>query len=123
VFENQGRFSEAIREFQTAVTLSGDAPKYRAFLIHAYATAGQRDKAAKQFEELKESLGRRYISPVDLAMIHVGLGEKEQALQWLERAYEERSSDMIYLKTGQFWTPLHDDPRFQALLRRMNFPE
>jgi Tfp pilus assembly protein PilF len=123
VYQDQGRFPEAVQEFQTAVTLSGDAPKYRAFLIHAYAGGGQRDKAAKLFVELKDSPKGRYISPVDLAMVHVGLGEKEQALEWLERAYQERSSDMIYLKTGRFWAPLRGDPRFQDLLRRMNFPE
>ena len=49
-------------------------------------------------------------------------GERDRALQWLERAYQERVQDMIYLRVSPTWDPLRDDPRFQDLVRRMNFP-
>jgi hypothetical protein len=57
-----------------------------------------------------------------VALIHVGLGEKDQALQWLNKAYEDRSAYMVILNVDPWMDPLRSDPRFQALLRRMNFP-
>jgi hypothetical protein len=52
-------------------------------------------------------------------MIHIGLGDKNQAIEWLERAHEERSSHMVYFISDPAWDPLRSDPRFQDLLRRM----
>ena len=94
----------------------------RAALGRAYAVAGKRDEALKMLNELKERAKRSYVSPVGIAIIYVGLGEKEQAFSWLEKAYEDRSTWLIFLKVEPRFDPLRSDPRFQSLLRRMNFP-
>jgi hypothetical protein len=59
----------------------------------------------------------------EVALIHAGLGEKDQAFEWLERAYEERDKGLLFLRIDPPLDPLRSDPRFQDLLRRMNFPE
>ena len=74
-------------------------------------------------EDLKEESKRKYVSPWLFAMTYGQLNEKEQALAWLEKAYEERNYGMTSLKVDPIYDPLRDDPRFQSLLRRMNFPE
>jgi serine/threonine-protein kinase len=124
LLRDAGRLPEAIREFETAVKLSDGASKHRANLIHAYALAGRRNDAFKELKALEASLKEgRYISPFDRALIHIGMGEKEKAFHWLERAFQERASEMLFLKTGPYLAPLRGDPRFKALLRRMNLPE
>jgi serine/threonine-protein kinase len=124
LLRDAGRLPEAIREFETAVKLSDGASKHRANLIHAYALAGRRNDAFKELKALEASLKEgRYISPFDRALIHIGMGEKEKAFHWLERAFQERASEMLFLKTGPYLAPLGGDPRFKVLLRRMNLPE
>jgi Flp pilus assembly protein TadD len=123
LLRDAGRLPEAIREFGTAVKLSDGASKHRANLIHALALANRRNDALKELKALEESLKKeRYISPFDRALIHIGFGEKEKAFYWLERAFQERASEMVFLKTGPYLGPLRDDPRFHDLLRRMKFP-
>jgi hypothetical protein len=65
---------------------------------------------------------RRYVSPYSIALIYTGLGEKEQAFAWLEKAYEDRSSLMIYLKVEPMLDSLRSDPRFTDLLHRIGLP-
>ncbi|MEE8200993.1 MAG: hypothetical protein V3R29_07465 [Candidatus Acidoferrales bacterium] len=90
-------------------------------LGHTYAVAGKRSEARKILEELKEGSKRENVSPYYIAGMHAGLGEKEQALEWLEKAYEER--EVAGAKVDPWFDPLRSDPRFHSLLRRMNFPE
>ena len=66
---------------------------------------------------------RQEVPLVDFALVHVALGDAQQAIVALERAYEERMGIMVYLKVEPMWDPLRSDPRFQDLLRRMNFPQ
>jgi hypothetical protein len=66
---------------------------------------------------------RQYVSSYEMARIYAGLGEHDQVFTWLDRAYEERASWMAYLQVDPTLDPLRSDPRFQVLLRRMNFPE
>jgi len=66
---------------------------------------------------------QEYISPYWVAIVYAGLGDKDQALAWLEKAYQDRSTMMGQLKVEAFFDSLRSDPRFQDLLRRMNFSE
>jgi tetratricopeptide (TPR) repeat protein len=123
----KGMYYEAIAEFQKAIVLSGDNPAasvmYRGNLGYAYAVSGNKTEALKLLEELKEESKQRYVSPLLIAEIYAGLGMKEQAFEWLEKAYGIRDGNMVLLKIWYSWHPLRSDPRFQDLLRRMNFPE
>ena len=121
-YEQQGQFPEAIAEFQEAVRLGSGITEPKAFLGRVYAVSGKRAEARKVLEELNEVSKQFYVSPYNVALIYAGLGEKDQALAWLERAFAERSTWMPYLKVDPWLDSLRSEPRFQDLLRRMNFP-
>jgi DNA-binding winged helix-turn-helix (wHTH) protein/tetratricopeptide (TPR) repeat protein len=121
-YEQQGRFGEAIAELEEASRLFDRNPQVLAAIGHAYAKSGQRAAAQKILAELSETAKRRYVSPYDVATIHAGLGDREQTLNWLERAYEERSGWLAWwLKLDPKFDALHGDARFQDLLARMGF--
>ena len=94
-----------------------------AFLGLACALAGQREEAVDILDHLKQLRANRYTSAVHLATICGALGELEQAFAWLEQAFEERAGLLVFAKVSLHFDPLRADPRFQALLRRMKFPE
>ncbi len=85
--------------------------------------AGRLEEALEFLERLKELSTRRWVDPTYVALVYLGTGDTESALQWLNQAHEERSPTMTYLKIHPFWDGLRSDPRFQDLVRRMNFPE
>jgi TolB-like protein/DNA-binding winged helix-turn-helix (wHTH) protein/Tfp pilus assembly protein PilF len=119
VYEANRRYPEAIAELRKALELSGDAAIYIAALGHAYAVSGQRAEARKQLQKLDELATRRYVSSFPRALIYAGLGENDRALEWLERAFQERSSGMHKLKVDPRLDPLRADPRFTDLERRV----
>jgi hypothetical protein len=91
-------------------------------LGHAYAIAGRRDEAVGVLAQLKQFSKRGYVMPYWAASIHTALDDNDEALRLLKAAYEERSAWMAYLKVDSRFDSLRSDPRFQDLLRRMNFP-
>ncbi len=114
-------YEEAIAEIQRAVDLSGGWPKHD--LAYAYAMAGKRDDARKILHELIEDSKRGVVELSGIARIYAALGETDQAFGWLEKAYEDHEHWLVALKVDPMFDSLRSDPRFQALLRRMNFPE
>ena len=116
----KGMHEEAISEFQKARTISGGSTDMTALLGYAYAVAGQRSEAEKILEESNQLSRQRYVSPSHRAIIYTGLGEKELAFEWLEKAYEDRNWVLVLLKVHPMFDPLRSDPRFLDLLRRMN---
>jgi hypothetical protein len=80
-------------------------------------------EARECLRKLKELVRDDRVGFIEVALIHAGLGEKDQAFEWLERAYEERDGGMRYLKVAPELDPLRSDPRFEDLVRRMNFPD
>jgi len=118
-FEQQSNYEEAIQAFQKAAVLSGAAPWVMGSLGHCYALWGKTDKAAQALEGLKERSKRRYVSPITLAQIHIGLGEKDQAFQWLEQAHTQRDGRLIYLKVSPVYDAIRSDSRFLDLVRRV----
>jgi len=120
-------YKEAIAQFQKTNDLLGGEPggvaTNEAWLGNAYALAGRKQDALKIIGALKKRSRRMYVSPISIAMVYTGLGQKDEAFEWLERAYHERSVDMNLLRIFPIWDPLRSDPRFRDLLRRMNFPE
>jgi len=112
----------ALVAWQKAVEL-WHGPSPLSWLGEAYAAAGRRDEAHRVLEQLHELSKQRYVTPYGVARIHAALGEKEEALHWLETAYRERAEWMVLLKVDPCLDDLRPDPRFQDLLRRMNFPK
>jgi TolB-like protein/Flp pilus assembly protein TadD len=112
----------AIAEVRKAVQLSQGAPMFLAWLGEAYAATGHWDDAQNILGQLKQISNERYISPYYMARIYAALGEKDEALRWLETGYQERAAWMPVMKIEPRFDGLRSDPRFQHLLRRMNFP-
>jgi serine/threonine protein kinase/Flp pilus assembly protein TadD len=115
----KGLQEEALAALQQAITLSGSSNAATAMLGYAYAVAGRRDEAMQVLAQLQEMAGKRYIAPFSFATIYAGLGEPDQAFIWLEKAYEERSNWMVYLKVEPQFDNLRSDSRFADLLRRV----
>jgi tetratricopeptide (TPR) repeat protein len=110
---------EAIARFQKALTMSGGKSFVHAALGHAYAVAGERDLATEVLEELKDQSLRQYAPAYDRAVIYAGLDDRDRAFEWLERAYDERSSWMSYLRVEPRLDVLRSDARFATLLRKV----
>jgi tetratricopeptide (TPR) repeat protein len=89
---------------------------------YVYAVLGKRAEARKILEGFKNVAKTRYVDAYKVALVYAGLGEKDQALEWLQRAYQERTGSMWMIKMYATWDPMRSDPRFQDLLRRMKFP-
>ncbi len=89
---------------------------------HAYAASGKRAEAQKAIEELKVLAQKRCVPALYIAPIYGRLGEKDEAMRWLEKAYEERSDYLLFLKREPLADPVRSDPRFQALVRRIGLP-
>jgi adenylate cyclase len=115
----KGMYKEAIAEIQKAVDSSGGSTISLAVLAHAYASAGNKSEARKILQDLLERSRTRYIPSYWVALIFVGLGDIDQSIAWLERAYEERSSWLVWIGVEPRFDPLRTDPRFVSLLRRM----
>lgn len=116
-YEQKGMYREAIDEFQKGVKVSG-SPLMLALLGHAFAASGQKAEAKHVLSELNEVQGRRYVSPYTVAAIYAGLGNKDQAFKWLEKAYEERDVWLMNLKVDPVFAKLRSDKRFPDLLAR-----
>ena len=119
--EQKEMYPEAIATLQKGNSqgVEGTDPEFAAFLAHAYAASGNRGEATKLLEELKDLSKQRYISPYFIAIIYTGLGEKDQAFEWLEKAFEDRNDWLTHLKVNPQLDSLRSDPRFQDLLRRV----
>jgi TolB-like protein/Flp pilus assembly protein TadD len=122
IYEQRGEYEKATRVLLTATTLSGGSPEALASLGHVFAVSGNKTEARKILHRLRDQSGGKYVSSHDVAVIYVGLGDKEQAFSWLEKAFAERDQGLSSLKVNPRLDPLRSDPRFQDLLRRMNFP-
>jgi len=118
----KGMYEEAITHCQKLMSLAGEVPFYAAFPGYIYGMTDRRSEALEILDSLKERSKKEYISSA-IALIHIGLAEKDQAIEWLERAYREHDIWLVWLKMGSTFDTLRDDPRFQDLLRLMNFLE
>ncbi|MGI9165012.1 MAG: tetratricopeptide repeat protein, partial [Pyrinomonadaceae bacterium] len=127
VYEKKGMYVEAIAEYQKSLNLAGDSDLATA-LEQDYKTSGfieaKRIMMRKTLQKMREASTGRRVPPLDFALIYAELGEKEQAFEWLEKAYEERSSALVHLGNGLVCTcdALRSDPRFADLLRRIGLP-
>jgi serine/threonine protein kinase/Flp pilus assembly protein TadD len=121
-FEQKGMFAEALAEHQNARTFSGDTPQTITAFGHALALLDRAGDARKVIDELLEIGKRKYLPAIYLAAVYSGLNEKDQALQWLEKAYQDHSDYLVYLRREPTFDRLRADPRFQDLMRRIGLP-
>src|SRR5437016_6686160 len=122
VYVMKGSFPDSIAEYQRAKQLNDD-PRMLGLLGHAYAVSGQRDEALKTLDQLKENAGQRYVSPYSFALVYAGLGDKDQAFQWLEKSRQDRTPYLSTIKVDPLLDNLRSDPRFAELMRRVGLSE
>jgi TolB-like protein/DNA-binding winged helix-turn-helix (wHTH) protein/Flp pilus assembly protein TadD len=122
-YEGTGKLLEAISEYQKAIEISNGDHDATASLAHAFAGIGRRAEAEKILHDFERKSKSGYVSPYMIATIYAGLGEKDRAFEFLERAYQERSLDISWhLKADLRIDNLRSDPRFHLLLQRVGFP-
>ena len=116
----KGMADQGISELERAVSLSPESTIYLGQLGQAYARVGRTSDARKVLGRLEEMSTRRYVSPYHFAYVYEGLGEQERAMDFLERAFEERAGGIFGIRGSFLFRALRDHPRFQAMLRKMN---
>jgi serine/threonine protein kinase/Tfp pilus assembly protein PilF len=121
-YEQKSMIKEAIIEFQNALSHWKDGSLPLAALGHAYGISGQKKEAQGILDRLLEKSKRTYVPGYDIAAVSLGLGEKDQAFEWLSKAVEERSGFLVYIKCDRRFDGLRSDPRYEALLKRIGLP-
>jgi predicted Zn-dependent protease len=123
VYQQKKMYPDAIAELQKAVDLSNRHEVPLASLGQVMGESGRKQEAARILEELRRRSQQRYISPCVVALVQIGLGEREQAIASLEQGYNNRDQWMLYLKVDPHMDDLRTDPRFQDLVRRVGIPQ
>jgi DNA-binding winged helix-turn-helix (wHTH) protein/TolB-like protein/Flp pilus assembly protein TadD len=118
-YERKGMYAKAITECESVIEKYGRQPQFLATLGFAYGASGKRREAEGIVNELETSWRRRYFSPVNIALVHTALGNKDRAFFWLAKGVEARDPQMIWLRVEPQFESIHADPRFHALFQRM----
>jgi serine/threonine-protein kinase len=118
-YERKRKYTEAIQYLEKAVSLSPGNAEIIAALGYAYAQSGNRAGAQEVLRRLHELAARRRVSPVQLAIVHAGLGQSKTALDHLEKGYAERDGMLIQLKVNPYYENLRGEPGFRNLLKRI----
>ncbi len=121
VYIRQKRFDEAVAEAKKAGEFSGGNSEAVSLTGYALAKAERRDEALMMLAELKSRSNLRYVPSYNVAMIYNGLGEREEALSQLEKAFQTRDARMLLLKVDPKWNNLRSEPRFVEIIKQMNF--
>lgn len=121
-YMGKGMYEGAAEEFKKAYSMGGD-PDGLAWLGHMYGITGRLDEARKVLAELLERSQQVYVPPYDFAVVHAGLGEKDEAFEWLEKGAENHDYWLMFVKFDPMLDSLRDDARFAGLLRRVGLPQ
>ena len=117
----KGMFSEAIAELRQAVQLSNSSTMSVAVLAHAHAAAGHREEALRLLGDLQARAREKYVPSYWIALVHTGLGDLDKAIEWMNKAYAERSAWLAWSNVEPRFDVLRGDPRFRELLRKVGF--
>jgi Flp pilus assembly protein TadD len=123
-YEQKGLNSQAVAEFKKSIPLiaASESTLSKAGLGHVYGVTGRKNEARAVLTELKQTSEKEYLPATSIALVYAGLGEKDQAFVWLEKAYEQRAFHLQWIKLEPRWDSLRSDPRFEDLVRRIGLP-
>jgi TolB-like protein/DNA-binding winged helix-turn-helix (wHTH) protein len=121
-YEYMGNPEAALTEFREAARLAPGTPLMTAGLAAAYARSSHRPEALRLLASLSVQAQHEYVSPYYIAVIYAALGETNQALDWLDKAYADRSNGMVFLRMDPDLDPLRGNPRFKAIQKKLQFP-
>jgi len=116
-------YPEAIASVEKAMSLAGRIPLLITMLGRTYAVSGRKDEAEILLQELQDKAKSEYVLPMYFTSLYADLGNIDEAFRWLKKVYQERHFGMFLLRVPSLWEPLHSDPRFDDLIKKMNFPE
>jgi tetratricopeptide (TPR) repeat protein len=119
----KGMYGAAVNEFQEFARLSGDVPLATASIGNARARSGDRSGAIRALNELTILSKHKRVPSICFTLVYLGLGDNEQAIAWLEKAYQERSDFLLVQKLDPLFDSVRLDPRFHELLHRIGFPD
>jgi TolB-like protein/Flp pilus assembly protein TadD len=122
VYAEMGRAKEAVAEAEKGASLT-DSPLIEGFMGYTYAASGKKEAARKIAKDLVKKRASEYVCAFEIGTIHLRLGEREQALPWFEKAFDEKSLCITSIKFDPRLDPVRDDPRFKSLLERAGFPK
>ena len=120
IYDSSGKYQQAIGAYRKAISIMGETTSLQCYLGYALAMSGKRKEAQSILQRLKTT--KDYVSPTELATLHMGLGDKESAMALLESAYSQHDLQLGYLKVDSHFDNLRSDPRFQDLVRRVGLP-
>ncbi len=123
VYTEQGKYAEAIEELEKTRELAPRSTNIAASLGYVYAKAGRPSDARRILEHLLKTAKEKYISAYLIALVYAGLGDKDRAFEWLQKAYDERSTLLCYLKMDPRLDALRTDPRFESMLQRIRLAQ
>lgn len=123
VLVKQGRYLEALSEVQKSIQLSNRSNAALALLGHVYAKLGRRSEAEAIIKELEKRYTDKQADGRDLAVLYTGFDDKDRAFAWLEKAFQNRSVFMVFMKLEPLLEPLHSDARWKDLERRVGISE
>jgi tetratricopeptide (TPR) repeat protein len=116
----KGMLERARSEYQKAADLLPRNPQNLCYSGLAEAHGGQRSEALRAIDEMKALAAERYVQPIYFAYLYFALGRKEETLEWLEKAYDDHSFELLFLNVNPLWDSIRSDPRFTDLLRRLH---
>jgi TolB-like protein/Tfp pilus assembly protein PilF len=121
-YMKKGMVQDALREYTEADRLANGIPLTQLQKAQALGVSGRAAESHAILASLIRPNAPRYVSPSDVASLYIWLGDNDRAMDWINKAFDERSFNMVYLKVHPIYDPLRQDPRFVALLHRMQFP-
>ncbi len=121
VYQAKGLYDQAIAEYQATGPLKEWVPTV-AGIGYVYGIQGKRKEALQVLSNLEARSKKEYVTAYAVALVHAALGDKDQAFAWLDKAVEERTHWLVWLKRDLRWEPIRSDPRFEALIKRVGFP-
>jgi len=130
LYRKDGRGTEAVDAYIAQQELRGASPEQISALTNAYRTGGmaafeeqRRTFLRTRLKGLLHQSNQKGVSPLTIASLYASLGDFDQAFRWLDRAYNERIPPLVWLRSGIAWEPLHNDPRYQSLMKKMKMPD
>jgi tetratricopeptide (TPR) repeat protein len=121
-YEEKQMYREAVSEYEKFAELDHGSPRSIAWLAYAQARLNQRREALRALDRLIAASKQRYVPATLIAGVYSGLGDKDQAFAWLDKAYKDRAYTLVLLKVSPVWDPLRSDQRFGDLVRRVGLP-
>jgi eukaryotic-like serine/threonine-protein kinase len=122
VYQAQGRYAQAVTEFQSAGPGVSQWPPALAGLGHLYGILGKRSEALQVIAEMRGMAEKGFVTAYAPTLVYLGIGDKEKTLAGLNRCLEERSNWMVWLLKDPRWDPMRSEPRFQEIIHKVGFP-